>query len=79
MKNLNLRAIFNMEPYPGTIVEAIDNIKPVIDIFVSKGQPSFNMPSVIGLTKELAEEKLKDFGLSITNIIYEFSDCNPRI
>jgi penicillin-binding protein 1A len=70
--------IFNMEPFPGTIIEAINNIKPVLNIFISKGSETFIMPDIIGFTMEQAELKLNEFGLTINNIVYEFSDLQPQ-
>ncbi|MBN1298143.1 MAG: PBP1A family penicillin-binding protein [Actinobacteria bacterium] len=71
--------IFKTDPVAGTVVESIDNQKPRINIFVSKGLESFQMPDLRGLNLETALKELESVSIdsSSVEIEYEFNDTQP--
>ena len=69
--------IFKTDPLPGTLIEFQDNINPSVTIFISKGTEKIIMPDLSGQTKNSAENILKDLGISISNIVFDYSNSQP--
>jgi len=69
--------ILKTDPPAGTVIEVIDNANPTITIFISQGAEKIIMPDLTGQTKDSAESILNEIGLSITNIITDFSNLQP--
>ncbi|MDD5659369.1 MAG: PASTA domain-containing protein, partial [Actinomycetota bacterium] len=67
-------SIFRTDPPPGTVIETVDNINPQITIFISQGRNIIKMPNLIGQTISSAESILSGFGLSVSNMLYDFSN-----
>ncbi len=66
--------VFDQEPDPGTVLESEDGGKVRITIHISKGKEAFDMPSLIGITEESAEEILEGYEIIIGNVNYEFNN-----
>jgi serine/threonine-protein kinase len=68
---------------PGIVYESDQEpgakIRPnhIINVFYSKGPKYVDVPSVVGMTREDAEKRLKEAGLTIGKILTEFSDRVP--
>jgi len=69
--------ILKTDPPAGTVIEVLDNVNPTITIFISQGAEKTMMPDLTGQTKDSAESILRDMGLSISNIITDFSSTQP--
>lgn len=69
--------IFKTDPLPDTIIEVSDNINPEITIFISKGTEKILMPDLTGQTKNSAENILNSLGLSLSDIIIDYSSSQP--
>ena len=69
--------VFKTDPLPGTVIETSDNINPLITIFISKGTEKIIMPDLTGQTRNSAENILKEAGLSLSNIITDYSSFQP--
>ncbi len=70
----NENIVFAQDPEPGTVVKSEDGEKLNITISVSKGKESFEMPNLAGMTREVAEEILKAYGIEIGNVTFEFNN-----
>jgi penicillin-binding protein 1A len=73
----NENIIFKEDPAAGTILESLSGEKLSINLYVSKGLQTFSMPDLTGLDKTAAEQILSSSGLSVNNIIYDFSTEQP--
>lgn len=71
------QTIVRTDPPAGTVIETVDNINPQITIFISQGAQTIKMPNLIGQNKDTAEEILSSLGLTISNIVYDFSSTQP--
>lgn len=65
--------IYKMDRNAGATIQP----NHVINIWYSKGSKFVDVPSVKGLIRDEAEQKLKDAGLTIGTITEEFSDTVP--
>ncbi len=73
----NENIIFKEDPAAGTILESLSGEKLSINLYVSKGLQTFNMPDLAGLDKTAAQQILSSSGLNVNNIIYDFSTEQP--
>lgn len=74
----NQDIVFNQEPPAGTIFEWLSTTeKPKVTLFVSKGEETFDMPNLIGLDIKTAEKIVKEYGMTIEKIVYEYNEDQP--
>jgi serine/threonine-protein kinase len=52
--------------------------KHAVNVWYSKGPEYVNVPDVVGIEKEQAEQKLKDAGLTVGKVMPEYSKKVPR-
>ena len=76
-ETFNENIIFASDPSAGTIVESLDGSPINISLYVSKGLQTYDMPDLIGLTKEKATNLVTGAGLSSPEVIYEFNTEQP--
>ncbi len=69
--------IFKTDPAPGTILESLTGEPLSINLYISEGLQTYDMPDLTGLTKKSAVKELKDAGLSSPDFKYEFSAEQP--
>ncbi len=69
--------VFDQNPEPEVIVESEQGKLPLITIKVSRGRETLEMPSLLGMDKERAEQIIQTYELSLANIIYDFNDQYP--
>lgn len=71
----NQDIIFDQDPKAKTIIEVKEKEeKPQITLFVSMGEITFDMPEVLGLDIQSAEEILGGFDLEIKEIILDYNE-----
>ncbi len=73
----NQDTIFKQDPEAGTILESLEGEKLSINLYVSKGKKTFNMPDLTGMDLGSAEQTLENLELVIDGVIYEFSSTQP--
>jgi serine/threonine-protein kinase len=76
-ETFNENIIFASDPSAGTIVESLDGSPINISLYISKGLQTYDMPDLIGLTKEKATNLVTGAGLSSPEVIYEFNTEQP--
>ena len=69
--------IFKTDPAPGTILESLTGEPLSINLYISQGSQTYDMPDLTGLTKKSAAKELEDAGLSSPDFIYDFSSEQP--
>jgi penicillin-binding protein 1A len=69
--------VFGVDPVPGTILESLTGEKLNATLQISKGPQTYEMPDLIGLKKDRAEQLLDNFDITIENVIYDFSIEQP--
>ena len=73
----NENIVFNQEPEPNYILESLTGEPLSINLYISKGLQTFQMPNLIGLSKDNAEKIIESLGLSKPEINYDFSLEQP--
>ncbi len=73
----NHGVIFDQSPPAGSMLESLSGEKLSIILYISKGERTFDMPDLTGKKLANAEATLKNRGLEIGEIVYEFSDIQP--
>ncbi|MEE8325096.1 MAG: PASTA domain-containing protein, partial [Candidatus Humimicrobiaceae bacterium] len=73
----NQGIIFDQSPPAGSMLESLTGEKLSIILYVSKGERSFDMPDLTSRKVDDAEGILKNIGMLISEIIYEFSSTHP--
>jgi serine/threonine-protein kinase len=73
----NENIVFGIDPAPGTILESLTGEQLSVTLQVSKGPQTYEMPNLIGLKKDMAEQMLSSIGIPIANVIYDFSIEQP--
>jgi penicillin-binding protein 1A len=73
----NENIVFKQEPEPGSILESLTGEPLSINLYISKGLQTFQMPDLIGLAKDDAEQIVNSLGLGISEIIYDYSTEQP--
>ena len=74
----NENIVFNTDPPPGQLIESINGQSPSINVYISKGLEAYDMPDLSGLTVEKAQNILASIGLSVNEIIYDFSNLQDE-
>jgi penicillin-binding protein 1A len=73
----NKNIVFKQNPESGEVIESLTGEKLNIILYISKGKETFNMPDLVGLDLDDAEEIIEDFGLILSSTVYDFSDEQP--
>lgn len=73
----NENIVFGIDPSPGTILESLTGEQLSVTLQISKGPQTYEMPNLIGLKKDAADQMLNGIGISIANVIYDFSIEQP--
>jgi len=73
----NKNIVFKQNPESGEVIESLTGEKLNIILYISKGKETFNMPDLVGLYLDDAEEIIEDFGLILSSTVYDFSDEQP--
>jgi penicillin-binding protein 1A len=73
----NKNIIFKQNPEAGEVVESLTGEKLNILLYVSEGKETFDMPDLIGMGLDTAEEILQGLGLILSDTVYDFSDEQP--
>ena len=73
----NKNIVFKQNPESGEVIESLTGEKLNIFLYISKGKETFNMPDLVGLDLDDAEEIIEDFGLILSSTVYDFSDEQP--
>ncbi len=73
----NENIVFGVDPAPGTILESLTGEQLSVTLQISKGPQTYEMPDLIGLKKDMAEQMLSSLGITIANVIYDFSIEQP--
>jgi len=74
----NENIIFNQEPMPNSIVQSLNNEPPSIELYISMGLQTYQMPNLIGLSRTMAEQIITSLGLNNLEVIDDFSDQQPE-
>jgi len=70
----NQGIIFKQNPEAGSMLESLEGEQLSITLYVSKGKKTFAMPDLTGMNVDDAKDIIKEIGLLLDKIIYEFSD-----
>jgi len=73
----NKNIVFKQNPESGEVIESLTGEKLNIILYISKGKETFNMPDLVGLDLDDAEEIIEDFGLILSSTVYDFSNEQP--
>jgi len=73
----NENIIFNTDPQPGAIMESVNGEPIIINVYISRGLETFEMPDLSGLKIDAAFNKISAAGLPQPAVVYDFSDLQP--
>ncbi len=73
----NENIIFKTDPAPETILESLTGEPLSINLYVSQGLTTYDMPDLKGLSKDAASQTLASSGLAAPNFVYDFNIEQP--